>query len=160
MYVRTYIMHTVHVNTYILHRSACSEKLHRFYHRRLSLPPKKKIHDSTTYSNLRIRKTETNLFVTFSINGIVLFTCSAGGASARKKNRRRRLAANSIGSRFAGFMRYMSKRGRSHIFRNIIIVLHCPVSFLRSFMQGYRYAVYKYRKQQVTNWLREFVHLR
>lgn len=125
--------------------------VNKFYSRRITIPfEKNKLFNADKLAVLLIKKSVTNLFISFSFNGFVLFSCSAGSSGLKKKERRRKFAASNIGKLFCKFVRYYYKTSNDFTpFRNIILHLQAPISyfklFIRSFFYYYRSLFYFFR---------------
>lgn len=84
------------------------------------------------------------MFVTFIVNGSIIFSCTAGSAGMRKKERRLKHSSFQCGTLFGKFVRTYTKRRKvSYIFNNIITVLHAPVSYLRAFIIAFKESLHK-----------------
>lgn len=87
------------------------------------------------HSILNIRKSATNMFVTFSVNDVVLFSRSAGSVSSVKKERRLNSATSKLGESFNRFVRYYIRTGASlSVFSNITVQFNAPMRIVKSFM--------------------------
>ena len=96
---------------------------------------------SKNHSYLQIKRSVTNMFVTFVVGGNVLFSCTAGSSGLVKKERRLRRAAYEAGTLFGKFVSdyiLRSKATAAFLFRNVIAVLHAPISFLRLFLFSFK----------------------
>jgi hypothetical protein len=99
--------------------------------------------NAVMHSELRIKQSVTNVFMTFSANGLVLFSCSAGSAGMKKKERRRKQAMNAMSESFCKFVRYyLRTNGDFSIFSNIIVFLNAPVIKFKVLL----YTIEKYLK--------------
>jgi hypothetical protein len=109
-------------------------------HRRIYIPfEKKHIIDFDKFSVLRIKRSVTNYFISFTFNGTVLFSSSAGSAGLPKKQRRTSYAAIAMSNKFCKYIRYYYKSNSDFSpFRNIIVALAAPISFFKSFMKSFR----------------------
>jgi lipopolysaccharide assembly outer membrane protein LptD (OstA) len=88
------------------------------------------------YSILNMRKTASNLFVSFIVNNKVLFNSSAGSAGIKRKERRRDSAVYALASSFNKFVRYyVSTHVNLSLFRNIVVHINAPVKLVRLFMR-------------------------
>lgn len=132
----------------------CNYFTHRIsLSRRIIIPfEKNKIVSINKFAVFLIKKSVTNIFFSFSFDGSVLFSCSAGSAGFKKKERRRKHASSQIGSKFSKFVRYYYKTNRDFTpFRNIVVHLQAPISyfklFMRSFISYYRslFRFFRYR---------------
>lgn len=98
-------------------------------------------HNSKNHSYLQIKRSVTNLFVTFVVGGNVLFSCTAGSSGLVKKERRLKRAAYEAGTLFGTFVSdyiLSSKSKSAFLFRNVIAVLHAPISFFRLFLFSFK----------------------
>lgn len=131
----------------------CDYKTKIGFSRRIIIPFEKKQNiDTNKFAVFLIKKSETNLFFSFSFDGFVLFSCSSGSAGLKKKERRRKHASEKIGYKFSKFVRYYYKITSEFTpFRNIIVHLQAPISyfklFMRSFLSYYRslFKFFRYR---------------
>lgn len=91
----------------------------------------------TKTSELHIKQTVTNMFITFSVDGSVVFSCSAGSAGLRLKERRMRNAIDALSEEFCKYVRFcVSSNADLCMFSNIIVVLNAPVVRFRSFLNN------------------------
>lgn len=109
---------------------------------RITIPLEKKksiAYNKNTFAILLLKKSATNFFVSFSFNGLVLFSCSSGGAGLKKKERRRRHAPSEIGQKFTKFVRYYYKTNKSvEPFRRVLVHMQAPISYFKLFIRSFR----------------------
>lgn len=99
---------------------------------------------SYAYSRLQIKRSATNIFVTFVVNECIIFSCTAGSAGMKKKERRWRHAAFQAGKLFGKFASdYIKRRKARYIFNRVIAVLKAPASFLRMFFMACKESIMK-----------------
>lgn len=103
---------------------------------------KKKKH---LFSVLHIRKTATNLFVTFSVNHKVLYSSSAGSSGVRSKARRKNNVLDSLIISFKKFVRYYVRTHDDfYVFRDIIVRFNAPIKLVKSFVRQVRKYIRKH----------------
>jgi hypothetical protein len=91
------------------------------------------------HSILNIRKSATNIFITFSVNNIVLFSSSAGSAGSEKRARRVNLAIKALCDSFERFIRYHLRTSETvSIFNNITVHINAPIQICKSFIYRIR----------------------
>ena len=96
-------------------------------------------HNTQKHTYLQIKKSVTNLFITFVVNGDVVFSCTAGSAGLIKKERRLKTAAFESGKLFGKFANeYIYREKTKSVFRSIIAILHAPISFFRLFIMSFK----------------------
>jgi hypothetical protein len=92
------------------------------------------------HSYLQIKKSVTNFFITFVVNGDIVFSCTAGSVGLIKKERRLRTAAYESGKLFGKFAsEYIYREKTKSAFLSIIAILHAPISFLRLFIMSFKF---------------------
>jgi hypothetical protein len=111
--------------------------------------PSSEIRQAVQYSELRIKKSVTNYFITFSAKGKVLFSCSAGSAGKKKKERRRKDAINAMSQAFSKYVRYYVRTHKDYsIFRNIIVFLNARVYRFKLFLRSIKYDMRKLTRRK------------
>jgi hypothetical protein len=94
--------------------------------------------EQNVYSYLHLRRTSTNLFVSFVHNNRTIFSCSAGSAGLLKKNRRSKVASVEVGIFFCKFLRFLERLHLNlSVFYNIIVVLRAPMKVFKSFITSF-----------------------
>jgi hypothetical protein len=112
--------------------------------------------NSKNHSYLQIKRSVTNMFVTFVVGGNVIFSCTAGSSGLVKKERRLRRAAYESGTLFGKFVSdyiLRSKATAAFLFSDVIAVLHAPISFFRLFLSSFK-ASYTKLMRKLSNKMR------